>query len=71
MDYSPPGATVHGIFQARILEWVAIPSLGGLLNPGIETASPMLSGRFFAAVPYIYMYPLPLEPPFYPLIPPL
>ena len=25
MDYSPPGSTVHGIFQARILEWVAIP----------------------------------------------
>ena len=25
MDYSPPGSSVHGIFQARILEWVAIP----------------------------------------------
>ena len=24
MDCSPPGSTVHGIFQARILEWVAI-----------------------------------------------
>ena len=24
-DYSPPGSSVHGIFQARILEWVAIP----------------------------------------------
>ena len=24
MDYSPPGSSVHGIFQARILEWVAI-----------------------------------------------
>ena len=24
MDYSPPGSTVHGILQARILEWVAI-----------------------------------------------
>ena len=24
MDYSPPGLSVHGIFQARILEWVAI-----------------------------------------------
>jgi len=24
MDYSPPGFSVHGIFQARILEWVAI-----------------------------------------------
>ena len=26
MDGSPPGASVHGIFQARILEWVAMPS---------------------------------------------
>ena len=24
-DYSPPGSSVHGILQARILEWVAIP----------------------------------------------
>ena len=24
MDYSPPGSTVHGIFQARVLEWVVI-----------------------------------------------
>ena len=27
MDCSPPGSSVHGIFQARVLEWVAI---GGL-----------------------------------------
>ena len=25
MDYSPPGSPVHGIFQARILEWVTVP----------------------------------------------
>ena len=25
MDYSPPGSSVHGILQARILEWVATP----------------------------------------------
>ena len=25
MDRSPPGSSVHGILQARILEWVAIP----------------------------------------------
>ena len=29
MDYSPPGSSVHGIFQARILEWVAISSSRG------------------------------------------
>jgi len=26
MDCSPPGSSVHGIFQARILEWVPLPS---------------------------------------------
>ena len=26
MDCSPPGSSIHGIFQARILEWVAMPS---------------------------------------------
>ena len=26
MDYSPPGSSVHGIFQARVLEWVPLPS---------------------------------------------
>ena len=29
MDCNAPGASVHGIFQARILEWVAIPSSRG------------------------------------------
>ena len=27
MDYSPPGSSVHGISQAKIMEWVAIPFL--------------------------------------------
>ena len=39
MHYSLSGSSVHGIFQAKILEWVAIPSLGDLPNPGIELAS--------------------------------
>ena len=29
MDRSPPGFSVHGILQARILEWVAMPSSWG------------------------------------------
>ena len=29
VDYSPPGSSVHGIFQARILERVAMPSSRG------------------------------------------
>ena len=28
-DRTPPGSSVHGIFQARILEWVAMPSSRG------------------------------------------
>ena len=33
MDCSPPGSSVHGILQARILEWVAIPSFRGSSCP--------------------------------------
>ena len=43
-----------GILQARILEWVAISSLGYLPNPGIEPvspASPALAGGFLTAEP--------------------
>ena len=32
MAYSPPGSSVHGIFQARILEWVAISKLNKYLG---------------------------------------
>ena len=49
MDCSPPGSSVHRILQARILEWVAVPSPGGLPNPGIELASltsPSWTGRW-------------------------
>ena len=42
IDCSPPGSFVHGISQARILEWVAFPSAGHLPNPGIEPGSPEL-----------------------------
>ena len=36
MDYSPTGSAVCGILQARILEWVAMPSPGDLPDPWIE-----------------------------------
>ena len=32
MDCSPPGSSVHGIFQARVLEWVAIAFSGYLIT---------------------------------------
>ena len=37
-------STVHGILQARMLEWVAFPSPGDLPNSGIELRSPALAG---------------------------
>ena len=50
MDYRPPGSSVHGILQARILEWVAMPSSRGSSQPGIEPRSlmsPALAGGYF------------------------
>ena len=42
MDYSPPGSSVHGILQARILEWLAIPFSRGSSDPGMEPGLPTL-----------------------------
>ena len=42
MDCSTPGPSVHGILQARILEWTAMPSSRDLPNPGTEPGSPTL-----------------------------
>ena len=39
IDGSPPGSSVHGIFQARVLEWVAMPFSTDLPNPEIEPVS--------------------------------
>ena len=50
MDCSPPGSSVHGILQARLLEWVACPPPRDLPDPGIKPASlmsPALACRFF------------------------
>ena len=53
-DCSLPGSSVHGILQARILEWVAISSSGDLSDPGIKPgslSSPALAGGFFTTEP--------------------
>ena len=39
VDYSPSGSSVHGIFQVRILDWVAVSFSRDLPDPGIERAS--------------------------------
>ena len=56
MDYSPPGPCVLEIFQARIVEWVAISSSGDSPSPGIELTfpvSPALADGFFMTEPHI------------------
>ena len=51
MDCSLPGSSVHGISQARILEWVAISFSEDLSDPEIKHTSP--------AAPALQMDPLP------------
>ena len=58
MDSSLPTSSVRGILQARILEWVVIPSPGDLPDPGIELRSPALQADS-----------LPFEPPGKPFSP--
>ena len=59
MDYSPPGFSVHGILQARILEWVAMPSSKGSSQPRDQTYVSCLQHRQAGS--------LPLAPPGKPL----
>ena len=47
MDSSPAGSSVHGILQARILEWVVIPSSRDLPSLGIKPRSPALQVGYF------------------------
>ena len=56
LDCSPPDSTIHGILQARILEWVTIPFSEDLPSPEIEPRCPALQADS-----------LPSEPPGKPL----
>ena len=54
MDCSLPGVSVHGILQARILEWIAMPSSKGSFGPRDGTHVPSgscIAGGFFTAEP--------------------
>ena len=55
MDWSPPGSSIRGILQARILEWVAMPPPADLPNPEIKLMSPLS--------PVLQVDSLPTEPP--------
>ena len=46
-DGSPPGSSVHEVLQARILEWVAMPSSRGSSQPRDQTLVSHIAGRFF------------------------
>ena len=41
LDYSQPGSSFHGVFQAGMLEWVAFPPPGDVPGPRIKAASPV------------------------------
>ena len=47
MDCSPPGSSVHGIFQARILEWGAISFSRGTSRPRDQNRVSRIVGRSF------------------------
>ena len=51
MDCSPSGSSIHGILQARILEWVAMPFSRGSSHPGIEPRSPILQADSLPSEP--------------------
>ena len=51
MGCSLPGSSVHGILQARILEWVAISFSWGSSRPGNQTRVSCIVGRFFTNWP--------------------
>ena len=52
MDCSPPSSSVHGILQARILEWIAMPFSRGSSQFRDRTCISCKAGRFFTAKPW-------------------
>ena len=76
MDSNPPGSSVHGILQGRILEWVAIsfsrkhPTLflihtkEDYIDYSHGPPSPLLSFLSFSFLSFLsFLHPLPLPPP--------
>ena len=55
MDYSLPGSSVHGILQARVLQWVDIPFSRDLPNTGIKLATPALKADSLSSEPQTRM----------------
>ena len=57
MDCGPPGSSIHGIFQARILEWGAIATF--LMKPYLEKSR--FGPQALVSDPWDTTYKLPLE----------
>ena len=55
MDYSPPGSSVLGISQARILEGLPFSSPGDLPKPGIVSETSALAGGCFTIEAWIWL----------------
>ena len=53
MNWGPPGSSIPGISQARILEWVSIPFSRDLPDPGIESKSPTLKADSLPSEPIV------------------
>ena len=51
MDYSPPKSPFHGILQARILDWIAMPSSKESSQSRDQTCTCCITGRFFTTEP--------------------
>ena len=54
MNSNPPSSSVHGIFEAKLLEWITISTLRYPSDPGTQPASlvcPALAGGFFTTLP--------------------
>ena len=73
MDCRLPGSSVHGILQARIVEWVAIPFFRGPFQTAIKPRSPALQADSFPAElpgkPLAARIPPPNSPCFHPKLP--
>ena len=55
---APPGSSVHGVFQARLLGGLPVPTPGDVRRPGMEPTCPALAGGFFATEPPEDQFPL-------------
>ena len=64
VDWNPPGSSVHGILQARILERVAIPFSRGSSQPKDQSPVSCIAGRFLPSEPPIWISSDLSEPEF-------